>query len=145
MERSSSSMTASCFVSGMLRKNTTSLSQCRCLSLCHLITTFRSSLIDGCMQRPVFQSHSSTSSCPKSFQNPLLSSTCRLYRCQLYTTKSSKHFMPTQFRHSTKSKHRFSKPCTPRTKTFSLVPRQVAARQFVRNSLYCGCGVNQSN
>ena len=31
---------------------------------------------------------------------------------QLCTTKSSKHFMSTQFRHSTKYKHRFSKPCT---------------------------------
>ena len=76
------------------------------------ITTFQSSLIDGCMQRPIFRSHSSTSSCPKGSPSPLLSSTCRPYHCQLCTTKSSKHFMPTRFRHSTKYKHRFSKPCT---------------------------------
>ena len=73
-----------------------------------IATIFQSSLINGCTQRPVFQSPSSTSSYPKSFQNPCLSSTYRPSHCQLCTTKSSKHFMPTQFRHSTNSKHRFS-------------------------------------
>ena len=145
MERSSSSTITSCFVSGMLKKNTALLLRCRCLSLCRPITIFQSSLIDGCTQRPVFQSPSSTSSYPKSFQNPRLSSTYRPSRCQLCTTKSSKHFMPTQFRHSTKSKHRFSKLSIPRTKMFSLVPQQAVARQFVQNLLYCGCGVNRSN
>jgi hypothetical protein len=53
--------------------------------------------------------------------------TCRLYHCRLCTTKSSKHFMPTRFRHLTKYKHRFSKPCTLWTKMFLLAPQQVAA------------------
>ena len=145
MEKSSSLMTASCSVSGMPRKNIMLLSQCRCLSPCHPITIFRSSLIDGCMQRPVFQSHSSTSSCPKNSPNPLLSLTCRLYPCQLCTTKSLKHFMPTRYKLSIKFKLKFSKPCTLRTKMFSLVPQPVAARRSARNSLYCGCGVNRSN
>ena len=145
MERSSSLMTASCFANDMLRKNTMLPSRCQCLSLCPPITTFRSSLIDGCTQRPVFRSHSSTSSCPRSSQSPLLSSTCRPYHCQLCTTKNSKHFMPTRFRHSTKYKHRFSKPCTLRTKTFLSVPQQVAARRSARNLPCCGCGVNRSN
>lgn len=145
MERSSSLMTPSYFVNGMLRKNTMLPSRCRCLSLCHPITTFRSSLIDGCMQRLVFQSHSSTSLCPKSSQSPLLSSTCRPYHCQLCTTKNSKHFMPTRFRHSTKYKHRFSKPCTHLTRMFSLAPQPVAAKQSAQSSPCCGCGVNRSN
>ena len=120
----------------MLKKNTVLLlRRCRCLSLCCPITIFQSSLIDGCTQRPIFQSPSSTSSYPKSFQNPRLSSTestYRPFRCRLFTTKSSKHFMPTRFRHSTKSKHRprFSKLSIRRTKMFSLAPQQAAARQL---------------
>ena len=145
MERLSSLMTPSCFANGMLRKNTMLPSRCRCLSLCPPITTFRSSLIDGCMQRLVFRSHSSTSSCPKNSQSLLLSSTCRPYHCQLCTTKNLKHFTPTLFRHLTRYKHRFSKPCTLRTKTFSLVPQQVAARRSALSSPCCGCGVNRSN
>ena len=145
MERSSFLMTPSCFANGMLRKNIMLPSRCRCLSLCPPITTFLSSLIDGCMQRPVFRSHSSISSCPKSSQSPLPSSTCRPYHCRLCTTKNSKHFMPTLFRHSTKYKHRFSKPCILRTKTFSLAPQRVAARRSARNLRCCGYGANRSN
>ena len=135
MERSSSLMTPSCFANSIPRKNTMLLSWCQCLSLCPPITT---SLIDGCMQRPVFQFHSSTSSCPKSSPSPHLSLTCRPYRCQLCTTKNSKHFMPIRFRHFNEIQTQVSKPCTPRTKTFSFAPQQVVARRSMQNSSCCG-------
>ena len=72
------------------------LSWCRCLILCPPITTFRSFRIGGCMQRPIFQFHSSISFYLKNIQSLLLSSICNPYPCQLRTTKNLKHSMPTR-------------------------------------------------